>query len=99
MNLYIGKADWTWVEPHLGGKWSKTGQRQGEESPIGALLFKPRRHTHACVCAHTPLHTYILVTPGRSLFMAVAFAKKEVQFNCSYAHFKGEKLVSARVEG
>lgn len=53
MNLYIGKADWKWVEPHLGGKWSKTGQRQGEESPIGALLFKPRRHTHPYT------HTYL----------------------------------------
>lgn len=99
MNLYTGKADWMWVEPHLGGKWSKTGQRQGEEILSGALLFKPQRHTHASVHTHTPLHTYMLVTPGRSLFMAVAFAKTEVQFNCAYAHFKGETLASARVGG
>lgn len=57
MNLYTGKADWTWVEPHLGGKWRKTGQRQGEEILSGALLFKPRRQTHACVYTHTHPYT------------------------------------------
>lgn len=59
INLYIGKADWTWVEPHMGGKWSKTGQRQGEESPIrGTPLQASEIYTRMRVCAHTHPHTH-----------------------------------------
>lgn len=100
MNLYTGKADWTWVWASLGWKMEENRTEARWRNPIrGTPLQASETDARMCVHTHTPLHTYMLVTPGRSLFMAVAFAKTEVQFNCAYAHFKGETLASARVGG